>query len=157
MTPGGPSQGVRLGNSAALLHGLGSGACRMGNTKPKLIKPRSERAAASLTRAFAMQSSPAPARRGHLEAAGQAKIQPPPSRQTRSAWGRAFPELGVPGHLWLARALNHTTVQMASWVQGSLEDPSLFQPPPHAQTLGLFVQVCRTDLRQAARRARRGG
>lgn len=83
VTPDGPRQWVHLGNSVAHINKRGSWTCRLGNTKPKSIKPLSERAAASLTRAFAMQSSPAPARRGQLLRGGLGRPKSshfPPSR-----------------------------------------------------------------------------
>lgn len=135
-----------------------SWTCRMGkNTKPKLARPLSERADAFLTRAFAMQSSPAPASRGQSvtqRGAGQAKTWPPPSRQTRSAWGRAFPEPRVPGNLWLwlAGALNHMTALVSS---GVLRGPAHASPsqPLKAQTpLGALCKLCRRHLQQVAGR-----
>lgn len=111
--------------------------------KPNWTEPLSERLAASSTRAFAMQSSPATARRGQTLREGRPKSSHlPPVRPA------------VPGNLWLAQALNHMTAQAASWEQGGLEYSSRPRPSRHKPWWALCANlrngpVCRTPKRAA--------
>lgn len=116
------------------------------NIKSNLTKSLSKRAAASLTRTFAMQSSPASARRGQSLRGSWAGQNPATSLQPDGEC------LGTCG--WLTQALNHDS---PSGELGSRWPGTSFpiSAPQGTNPSEPFVQVCRMGLPEGPKRRHR--
>ena len=109
-----PGSGHSLGTRAAFSYELGGWDCRMGkNTKLNLTKLLSFNEGSSLRDkgiCNAKQSSSSQKRTVTRRGLGGSKSSPHPPARHRVPGGPDLPgRQGVPGNLWLARALNHMT------------------------------------------------